>query len=315
MNPLQPFLENQPFLLLDGALATELERRGATLDDPLWSAKILIEAPELIREVHLAYFKAGADVATTASYQATIRGFQKRGLTEPEAAEMLRRSVHLACEARDEFWSKKENRTDRLRPLVAASIGCYGAFLADGSEYRGNYDMSQKALENFHRQRLQILADTEADLLAFETIPNLDEAKALVNLLSEIPGKAAWLSFSCLDEQSICNGDPFEEAASLANESDQILAVGVNCTNPAFVEALLKKAAAVTSKPLVAYPNSGEKWDATHHCWLPTDDQFDLPNLAKKWLAASAKLIGGCCRTSPEDIRQLARLKNSFLLV
>lgn len=312
MNPLQPFLEKQPFLLLDGALATELERRGTNLDDPLWSAKILVEAPDLIRQVHLAYFEAGADVATTASYQATVRGFQKRGLTEAQAVKMLRRSVRLAGEARDEFWSKPANRTDRLRPLVAASIGSYGAFLADGSEYRGNYDVSQKALENFHRQRLEILADSEADLLAFETIPNLDEARALLNLLAENPGAAAWLSFSCLDEQAICNGDPFEQAAALANESEQIVAVGVNCTNPAFVEALLKKAAAVTQKPLVAYPNSGEKWDAAHHCWLPAEAEFDLPRLAGKWLAAGAKLLGGCCRTSPEDIRQMARLKAEF---
>lgn len=190
------WLARHGHLVLDGALGTELARRGADIDDPLWSARLLLEQPALIREVHLDYFRAGADVATTATYQATFEGFARRGLGHDEAAGLMRLAVALACEARDTFWREAEQdpaQAHRARPLVAASIGPYGAMLADGSEYRGHYGLDETALMNFHRPRLQLLADSGADLLACETVPCLAEARALARLLQEVPGSEAWI--------------------------------------------------------------------------------------------------------------------------
>ena len=307
VNPLLPFLQAQRVVFLDGALATELERKGADLNDPLWSAKVLLEAPELIRQVHHEYFQAGADIATTASYQATFEGFAKREFSEQKAAELMRLSVQLACEAREEFWSEPASHADRLRPLVAASIGPFGAFLADGSEYRGDYGLSIRQLKDFHRRRLEVLLDASPDLLAFETVPCLEEGRALVELLTEFPGAYAWLSFSCRDEKSLHHGEPVEEAVALANEVPQVVAVGINCTAPQFVESLLWRAANVTSRPLIAYPNSGEGWDAGNKCWLPGATGQDWLLLARRWQAAGARVIGGCCRTSPETIALLKK--------
>ncbi len=312
MNPLQPFLQQNGFLILDGALATELERRGANLKDPLWSAKLLLEAPELVRQVHFDYFKAGADLVITASYQATFEGFAKRGIGEEPAKKLFRRSVELACRARDEFWGTASNRKGRLKPLVAASVGPYGAFLADGAEYRGDYGLTIQELWQFHQPRMCVLADSGADLLAFETIPCLAEAKALLRGLTTLPNTVAYLSFSCKDETNISEGTPFADAVALANDTEQIIAVGLNCTAPQFVEPLLQKAAAVTDKPLLVYPNSGEIWNADSHCWWLGHAKVPFGEMAKQWYAAGARLIGGCCRTGPEDIEQIrAILSNS----
>jgi homocysteine S-methyltransferase len=308
-NPLQPLLDQQGVVILDGALATELERRGADLRDPLWSAKVLLEQPDLIRQVHYDYFAAGANVAITASYQATFAALAKRGLNHDQAAALLRRSVQLADEARTQFRTATANLqspTSSLQSqLIAASVGPYGAFLHDGSEYRGDYGLTVAQLLDFHRPRLAVLAESGADLLACETIPSLAEAEAFVRLLAEfdIP---AWLSFSCCDETHICHGEPFAEGVALAEESPQVVAVGLNCTAPRFVEGLLQGAADVTTKPLLVYPNRGERWDAANQCWLDGGGITDFAALAPRWYAAGARLIGGCCRTTPEDIRAIA---------
>ncbi len=297
-------LQKQGFLQIDGALATELERRGADLRHPLWSAKILTDRPEWIREVHLDYFRSGADLAISASYQASIAGFKKNGLSEATGKAAIRRSVVLAQEARALFWQevKKENR---VFPLIAASIGPYGAYLADGSEYRGNYGLSVNELMDFHRSRLEVLLEAQPDLLAFETIPSLKEAEALLKLLEDYPGVNAWLSFSCRDGLHICGGDLFSEAVKLAAHHPKISAVGVNCTPPQFVKNLLRVAKKHTFKPLLAYPNSGEGWDAARRCWTPANTAESLDKLALEWHAVGARLIGGCCRTGPEDIRRI----------
>ena len=232
MNPLTPFLEGDGVVILDGALATELERHGADLRDPLWSAKILLENPDLIRQVHLDYFTAGANVATTASYQATIPGLMYRGLSREQAADVLRLSVTLARQARDEF------ETRAIKPLVAASIGCYGASLHNGAEYHGNYGLSVQQLIDWHRPRVEILANAGADLLALETVPSLDEVEALVTLFRDFPNTPAWLSLSCQDERRLCHGETFADAVALANELPNIIAVGVNCTPPRFIGGL-----------------------------------------------------------------------------
>ncbi len=303
--PFHPFLIQSGVVIIDGALATELEARGADLNDALWSAKLLLEAPELIRQVHTDYFVAGADVAITASYQASFAGFARRGLAADEAAALMRLSVQLACEARDQFWADPANRAGRVRPLVAASVGSYGAYLADGSEYRGDYGLTAAELMDFHRPRMAVLAAAGADLLACETIPVQLEGEALVQLLGEFPDAAAWLSFSCCDEAHVCHGEPFTECVALANQSAQIVAVGINCTPPRFVEPLLHRARGVTEKPLLVYPNSGEGWDGEAKCWLPGTGVTEFGEPAQLWHAAGARLIGGCCRTSPADVRKI----------
>jgi homocysteine S-methyltransferase len=311
-NPFQPFIEQNGVVVLDGAMATELERRGADLNDPLWSARVLLEAPELIHQVHYDYFVAGANVATTASYQATFAGFARRGLSAAQAADLMRLSVQLAVEAREAYLQNTNldaltKRNLHLRPLVAASVGPYGAFLADGSEYRGDYGLSVEELMDFHRPRMAVLAASGADLLACETIPSLAEGEALVRLLAEFPGMPAWLSFSCCDEAHICHGERFVDAVALANRSEQVMAVGLNCTAPRFVELLLRLAAAVTDKPLLVYPNSGERWDAASHCWVEGSGVTKFGEPARRWYAAGARLIGGCCRTTPDDIRTIVQ--------
>jgi homocysteine S-methyltransferase len=312
VNPLQSFLFTQGYVVLDGALATELERRGADLDDPLWSAKILLESPELIQNVHYDYFVAGADVAITASYQATFPGFAQRGLDAEQAAELMRLSVHLADAARDQFWrehTQSAAREKRLRPLVAASIGPYGAWLADGSEYRGDYGLSIEQLMEFHRPRVAVLAECvrngAADLLACETVPCLAEGQALVRLLAEYPDVPAWLSFSCCDDAHVCHGELFATCIAAVADCDQIVAVGLNCTAPQHVPPLLQRARGATQKPLLAYPNSGELWNAQQGTWCCAPVHSDLGQSAVEWHAAGARLLGGCCRTTPADIRTL----------
>lgn len=310
-HPLLSLLQTQGFIVLDGALATELEYRGLDLRDPLWSARALLEAPEQVRAVHLDYLLAGADVITTASYQASFEGLAARGHHPPT---VLARSVELALAAREQFWQVAENRVGRIRPLVAASVGPYGAFLADGSEYRGNYGLSIEALMDWHRPRLEVLLAGGADLLACETIPCLDEAVALTRLLAERPSARAWLSFSCCDDRHLCGGAPLAEAAALAETCEQVLAVGVNCTPPRFVQALLREAASRTTKPLLAYPNSGEQWDAAGHCWLPAGEAEALVRYVPNWYGAGARLLGGCCRTRPEDVRSIRQSLASVVL-
>jgi homocysteine S-methyltransferase len=190
--------------------------------------------------------------------------------------------------------------------LIAASIGCYGAYLHDGSEYRGDYGVSVSQLIDWHRPRVEILADAGADLLACETVPCLIEAEALVKLLSEFPHVIAWLSFSCRDERRLCHGESFVEAVQLANDTGNVIAVGVNCTAPRYIDGLLDAGARIATKPLVVYPNSGETWDAVGHCWQGTTAEPDWSAGVRRWHRAGARLIGGCCRTTPETIRQIA---------
>lgn len=306
MNPLASLLARYPVLVLDGALATELERRGCDLRDPLWSAKVLIEAPELIRQVHWDYFAAGADCAITASYQASVEGFMRRGSSYAEALELIRRSVHLALEVRDAFWREPANRIGRPRPLVAASVGPYGAFLADGSEYRGDYGLSEVELMDFHRPRMAALLEAGADLLACETIPSFSEARALARLLAEFPNASAWFSFSARDEAHLWHGEPLAECVAWLDSQPQVVAVGVNCTAPRYLLTLIEAARAATGKPIVVYPNSGEAYDPERRIWCGVSDAAAFASEARRWHASGARLIGGCCRTTPDYIRSIA---------
>ncbi len=306
MNPIASILDRYPALVIDGALATELERRGYDLKDDLWSAKILLEQPEAIKQLHYDYFKAGADCAITASYQATIEGFMKRGLNEQEAINLIKKSVQLAIEARDEFWADRANRIGRSKPFVAASVGPYGAFLADGSEYRGNYGLTEKELIEFHRPRMKALIEAGADMLACETIPSIVEAQAIAKLLKEFPEITAWMSFSARDEKHISEGQVFADCVKQLENNPHITAIGINCTSPKYIPSLMIEAKKQTDKPLLTYPNSGEGYVAENNDWDGHPVTKSFGEEARKWYDAGAHLIGGCCRSTPEDIQVIS---------
>ncbi|GAB7003768.1 homocysteine S-methyltransferase [Nocardioides sp. AN3] len=290
-------------LILDGGLSNALEDRGHALVAPLWTARLLRDDPDEIAAVHRSYFAAGAQVATTASYQATLPGLVGAGLSPREAAGLIRLSVRLARDVVDDLVSEAGEKVPRY---VAASVGPYGAYLADGSEYRGRYGLDKAALRDFHAPRLELLASEGPDVLAVETIPDIDEAEVLVGLIDEL-GLPAWVSLTVADGRTRA-GQPLDEAFGVAASSPHVIAVGVNCCDPA--EALpAVREAALTGRPVVCYPNSGEGWQAattrgtTGH-WTG-DSRFDV-SAATTWVSAGARLVGGCCRVGPDHISALA---------
>lgn len=280
-------------LIADGGLATELEARGNDLSDALWSARLLVDAPQEITAVHMSFFRAGAMIATTASYQASFDAFAANGIGRDETIRLLRRSVELARNARDEVGV--------AGAWVAASVGPYGAVLADGSEYRGRYGLSVAQLEDWHRPRLEVLADAGADMLALETIPDADEAEALVNVVRSL-GVPAWLSYTVEGTRTRA-GQPLADAFAVTVGVPEIVAVGVNCCAPDDVLPAIGPALD-TGKPVIVYPNSGERWDASLRAWVGPS-RFS-PQLAMQWVSAGARVVGGCCRVRPADIAELA---------
>lgn len=335
-NVIDDILQKYPIMILDGALATELEQHGCNLDDPLWSASVLLNKPEVIYDVHLQYFRAGADCAITSSYQANVEGFKRRGISEDQALKLIKKTVELAKQARDDFWQEwrqeqeqgqgyeqeqnnqdKENlkagqavkQDNRPKPIVAGSIGPYGAYLADGSEYIGHYGITDQQLADFHRPRMKALIEAGVDILAIETIPSLQEAQVLVSLLEEFPEMSAWLSFSMKDEASISEGTPLMECANVFEDHPQIAAIGMNCLPHSLVLPAVQALSSSTYKPIIVYPNSGETYDATTKTWHQAGQECSgLGNLdAQAWYEAGANIIGGCCRTSPSHIEALAK--------
>jgi homocysteine S-methyltransferase len=283
-------------LVSDGGLATELESRGHDLSDALWSARLLMDAPGEIKAAHLAFFQAGAVIATTASYQASFGGFAARGLARDDAARLMHRSVELAQAARAEVAGDGRPR------WVAASVGPYGATLADGSEYRGRYGLSVAELVAWHRPRLEVLAGAGPDVLALETVPDLDEAHALMTAISGL-GIPAWLTYS-IEGECTRAGQPITEAYAVARDVPEVVAVGVNCCAPADVLPAIAIAREVTGKPVIVYPNRGESWDAQRRIWAgPSNYSTGQP---QQWVTEGASIVGGCCRVRPADIAHIA---------
>jgi homocysteine S-methyltransferase len=289
--PLAEALAEGP-VVLDGGLSNQLNDQGCDLTDELWSARLLADAPEQIEAAHAAYVRAGARVLITSSYQATYEGFGKRGISRDETSALLRRSVELARQAAG-------GRTD---VWVAASVGPYGAMLADGSEYRGRYGLSVKELEAFHRPRIEALAEAGPDVLALETVPDTDEAEALLRAVEGI-GVPVWLTYT-IDGDTTRAGQPLEEAFGLAAGADNVIAVGVNCCIPQDADRAVAVAAEASGKPVAVYPNSGEDWDATARHWRG-GATFD-PARVGLWEKDGARLIGGCCRVGPREIAELS---------
>lgn len=285
---------NNTVMISDGGLATELEARGHDLSDDLWSARLLFDAPDEIMAAHIAFYRAGAAIATTASYQASFDGFAAGGIDRDDAERLMRQSVELAAAARDEVGGDGR--------WVAASVGPYGAALANGEEYVGRYGLTVAQLADWHLPRLEVLADAGADVLAIETVPDIDEAEALVGLVRQL-GVAAWLSYTISGRQTRA-GQPLSEAFAVAAGVPEIVAVGVNCCAPGDVLPAIEIAREVTDKPVIVYPNSGEEWDGVHRTWIGTARwSSDLP---PPWVAAGARIVGGCCRVMPDDIAELA---------
>ena len=280
-------------ILLDGGLSTALEQLGNNLNTSLWSGELLRTAPDQIEAAHKAYINAGAQIIITSSYQISMYGCALRGWSESEVRDALMLSTQLARKA-----------TSGTDVLVAASVGPYGAWLADGSEYRGNYGKSKSELKDFHRSRLQILIESNPDLLAIETIPELTEAQAILELLSEQDVKIPfWMSFSCKDEEHISSGELFRDAAALVSGRIGAVAVGINCKAPQFVTPLLTSAK--SRIPFVVYPNSGRAWNAEKKEWEGTDSAGFSEIQIFEWKERGAKVIGGCCSVGPAEIAQM----------
>lgn len=289
--------------VIDGGLATELEYLGARIDGPLWSAHVLEDEPEKLVAVHRAYIEAGAECIATCSYQVSRMGYAEAGLTAERADHALLRSVELARAAAAEFPGR--------RVLVAGSLGPYGAALHNGGEYHGNYECSFDDLVRFHRERIEIFANASErqrpDLLAFETFPSLEEACAVGEALAAWPELQAWFSFSCRDEAHMSHGERVADCAALVASFPQTVAIGVNCVPPKWIPSLIAELRAASTKPVLVYPNSGEGWDAERRSWIGTTDAAEFGIRAAEWFSAGAQIVGGCCRTRPEHIREVAQ--------
>lgn len=301
-NPFTDILAHKDVVFLDGGLATELQVRGVNIDGKLWSARAINENPDAIKQVHVDYFNAGANVAITASYQASIKGLEEAGFTKEAAIDLIKKSVELAKEARWQF----ETDTGMGGGLVAGSIGPYGAYLNDGSEYRGNYKLESKEMIAFHRDRMKALLDAGVDVLAIETIPSFAEVHALLTLLEEFPSAFAWMSFTTRNDHELADGTSLEKVLRSVDRSKQIIAVGVNCIPMKDVAGVLEEMSSHTTKPLIAYPNSGQTFDPATNTWLgERTSREDWKDLVYEWRGRGARFIGGCCQTTPDDIKAI----------
>ena len=316
ISPINSFIEKHGTLILDGGLATELEKMGFNLNTHLWSAQLLDSNPEAIRKVHLSYLEAGADCIISASYQASISGFILKRYSEKKARLLLEKSVSLANEACDEFLElSKNSETKRMRPIVAASIGPYGAYLANGAEYTGYYNVPESKLKSFHESRWEVLCDSSVNLFACETIPSFEEAEVLLDILRQTPQVFAWMSFSCKDYEHISDGTMIRKCAALFKDCEQVVAVGVNCTSPKYISSLIEQVRlGAPNKSVVVYPNSGKIYDIEKRTWLGESDPLNCGIAACDWFRRGARLIGGCCHMGPKHIQAIrATLLNQGL--
>ena len=286
-------------LLLDGGLSNELEAGGCDLNHKLWSARLLESSPESIVQAHFAYLEAGAKCIITSSYQASVPGLVSAGYNLATAESLILKTTVLAEIAVDRYMKLN---VEALRPLIAASIGPYGAYLADGSEYKGDYNISDDELLEFHAGRIKILENTNADLLACETIPSFQEAVVLAEILKETEMKA-WLTFSCKDENHLNDGTPIQDCVAFLADHPTIFALGVNCTAPKYIAGLTKAIKEKSgTKKIIVYPNSGEVYDAATKAWANCSDPDLFVAMTKEWMDLGADIIGGCCRIGPTHI-------------
>lgn len=288
-------------LLLDGGLSTILEAEGHVLNHHLWTAHLIETNPEAIVKAHIDYLKSGSRCIISSSYQATIPGFIASGHSKKKAIELLKKTVELAELSRERFIKESNCKEDIF---VAASIGPYGAYLADGSEFHGNYPISEDLLYDFHKSRINVLRKTNADFFAVETIPSFLEAKLICDIL-ELFELNSWISFSCKDESHINDGTEIEDCVSYLAEFDHIFAIGVNCSSPLYIPILIQKIKNISNKRVIVYPNSGEHYHSDSKTWLGETNPLSCTDLAQTWLELGADIIGGCCRMGPEHIKAM----------
>jgi homocysteine S-methyltransferase len=305
--PIDPFIKTHGLLMLDGGLATELEKMGFNLNTHLWSAHLLDSNPEAIKKVHLSYLEAGADCIISSSYQASIPGFMKKGFSENKSTSLLKRSIDLAIAACDEYIERfRNNENKQFPPIVVASIGPYGAYLANGAEYRGNYNIPRSELKSFHESRWEVLCNSPVNLFACETIPGYDEAEVILDILKQTPEIFAWISFSCQDGERISDGTRIQDCAALFKDCDQVVAIGINCTAPKYISSLIEQTQlGAPGKPVVVYPNAGNIYDIKTRTWLEDSDPLNYGIAACDWFKSGARLIGGCCQMGPEHINAM----------
>lgn len=293
--------DNRPFII-DGGLSNVLEKQGCNLNHKLWTAHLLEKNPAAIIQAHLEYLKSGAQCITTSSYQASIPGFIAAGHNKDSAKKLILKSVQLTEIA---IKTALDSGIIDSPPLIAASIGPYGAYLADGSEYRGNYGVSDEILRDFHLERIKILDQSNADILACETIPGFQEARILSDILFYVD-KPAWVSFSCKDEQHLNDGTKIEEGVAIFKDHPKVFALGANCTHPKYISGIIQsiKASGLNQK-IIVYPNSGEVYSAESKTWRGLSDPEHFVEMSKEWTKLGADIIGGCCRIGPEHIRKM----------
>ena len=295
------FLTNNP-VVLDGAMSTPLEKLGADTNNDLWTAKALIDNEELVYEVHKMYFEAGADLIITDTYQANVQAFEKVGYSEKEARNLIKKAVKIAQKARDDY----ENRTGKHN-YIAGTIGPYGAYLANGSEYRGDYELSTKEYQQFHLPRIEELVTTGVDILAIETQPKLDEVLAILELLKKkYPQQKVYVSYTLSDDDTISDGTPLPRAIHALEDYSQVIAVGINCIKLELVEPALKNMKEITDKHLIVYPNSSAVYDPKSKTWSQPKTSVTFEELIPNWYEAGARIIGGCCTTGPKEIKAVA---------
>jgi homocysteine S-methyltransferase len=287
-------LMSEPFTVVDGGLSTSLEELGHHPDGALWTAQLVIDRPEVIVAAHRRFVDAGADVVISSSYQASVEGFERAGLGHGAAIAALASTTDLARRSGARF--------------VAASVGPYGAYLADGSEYRGEYSATWSEVRAFHRARLDVLVDTGADVIAIETIPTVAEAEIVLEELQRLGAPPAWLTFTCRDQRTTCGGEPIGDAIAAVQAVPNLVAIGLNCTDPRHVTSLLVAARERTDLPFVVYPNHGRAWDAVHKCWIGDGDDH-VASRAGEWVALGARLIGGCCGVGEDGVRALSDVR------
>ena len=305
-------LEQLGQLVIDGSMATALEQLGAELRPGLWTASALLECPEKVKAVHYGYLAAGADCGITCSYQATLPGLMRAGLSLPQAEEVLCLSVRLFQEARAQWWQDTGAAAGRAWPLCLASVGPYGAYLADGSEYRGHYGVPDETLRAFHRRRMELLWRSGADALLLETQPSLREALIAAELAEEL-GADYWVSFSCRDSAHTAEGTPIDECArAFAAGHPHLKMIGVNCTSPRNAEQLVRRLRRTASVPIAAYPNSGAVYDPAAKSWRGGEQSLRFRDWALALYRAGADAVGGCCTTTVQHVRETALAREDF---
>ena len=309
---LQDVLNQEKIMIIDGSMATGLELKGYDLNQSLWTASALVNTPEWVKQVHMDYFKAGADCGITDSYQASIPGLMAKGYSESEAEALITESVTLFCEARQQWWEEEGKASERVYPLCLGAVGSYGAYLADGSEYRGKYGVDEETLIQFHKRRMELLWKAGADLLIIETQPSLTEALIEAKLAEEL-GATYWISFTCKDGKHTHEGQTIEECAKALSGLPHLAMVGINCTDPKYVESLIQEWKKYTDLPIGVYPNSGETYDPLTKTWHGPTQPIPYENWAEIWMKAGASAVGGCCQTGVDHIKQVVRARNRFL--